>query len=209
MINKIKNIALVVISILAIVFGILYFSVNTEKIIVKVPVKIDVPVPVKEFVYDTIIKPVPYIVEINNPLNEDLERQLVNSKTIIDSLKIYKDFAVKRKYSEVFDDSIQIIIVNAETTGTLDKLQATYKTKPRSIPIDIEVPVEINVPFKSKLFLGTELAMPLQKYDQINQTVIRNNLRVGVKAGLDTRNFIYSIGIDTDTYANLGIYYKF
>ena len=110
-------------------FMLLYFFSPRVKH-VKVPIKIEVPVPVIQKEFDTVYVPKPYKVLKDAPINKKLKDSLSKAKSVIDSLNAYKNFAIKRKYTQIFDDSTQTITVFAETTGTLDALQAKYKTKP-------------------------------------------------------------------------------
>ena len=75
--------------------------------------------------------------------------------------------------------------------------------------VDTTITQEIKVPYKNKLFIGGELGMPLQKYDEVNESIIRNNLKARVNFGLDTKNIIYNTAIDSDRYLWLGVNYKF
>jgi len=185
-----------------------------EIIEIEVPVKVEVPVPVVEKEYDTIYYPTPTGYPVENPVNIDLKDKLNNAISIIDSLNTYKDFAIKREYKEVFDDSIQTITVSAETTGTLDKLQTTYKTKPRNVTLDTIVKLEVEVPFKTKFAIGGELGVPLQSIRDIYNTpegsiIIKQPFVGKLNFFVDTKKIIFNAAIDTDKRAWLGAAYKF
>lgn len=195
-----------------IIFGLLIACVilfirgckDVETVTIKTPVYIEVPVPVVEKVFDTIKEPYPVYVKADTVR----VTEYINAS---DSLQqsMFEEAITVREYNEKFEDDYIIGNVYSKTTGTLDAQSFEYKTKPRVIIVDTTITQEIEVPYKNKLFVGGELGMPLQKYDQINESIIRNNIKARVNLGLDTKNFIYNTAIDTDTYLWLGVNYKF
>ncbi len=181
-----------------IVFGMLYF-LNPKIEEVEVPVRIEVKVPVIEKVHDTIEKPVPYKVLVDSPVNEQLRDSLSEAKSVIDSLRAYKAFTVKRQYTQSFDDETQTITVFAETTGTLDKLQASYKTKPKTILLDTVL--TIKVPKYNKFFGGISVGVP-----------VNNNIKPIFKADLYLKtknNNLWNISFDTQRIVWIGHAWEF
>lgn len=194
----IKNILVVV----AVVFVALYFF-NPRIEEVKVPVTIEVKVPVIEKVHDTIEVLVPYETLVNSPINKGLKDSLNKANTTIDSLRAYKAFTVKRKYSQIFDDSTQTITVFAETTGTLDKLQASYKTKPRSIVIDTILTIPI--PKYNEFYGGFSVGVPIITNTGINPTpTFKADLYLKTK-----NNNIWSVSFDTNKTLWVGHAWQF
>jgi hypothetical protein len=171
---------------------ILMFSVkqcSTE--IVRVPIEIEVEVPVVEVQYDTIYtpKPIPYAVrEVDTSLveqyrkaNDSLREALFNKAVTINN------------YKEVFDDEYQTITVDAETTGTLNFMTLGYKTKPRTIVVDTIVP--ITIPKDLGLTLYTELGAPTDF--SINDKMI---FKVGADI-LTKKNWVFGASYDTNKTA--------
>jgi hypothetical protein len=184
------NLKYIVIGVI-LIFGIINF-INPKIEYVDVPVRIEVPIPSIKKVHDTVYIPVPYKVLVNSPVNKKLSDSLDKANTIIDSLKAYKDFVIKRKYTQVFDDSTQTITVFAETTGTLDALQASYKTKPRVISLDTIIKVEI--PARSMFFYGGSIGLPVFDNNTLNVTpVFKADLYLKTK-----KDLLINLSVDTD-----------
>ena len=77
-------------------------------------------------------------VELENPVNKDLESKYLQAKKDNDSLEmelLYYKAIQTRKYHEKYEDKNITIDVFANTTGTLDSLGVKYKTKEDSIKI--------------------------------------------------------------------------
>lgn len=75
-------------------------------------------------------------VELENPINKELESKYLQAEKEKDSLKLkllYYEAIQMRKYHEVYEDKNIVIDVFANTTGTLDSLGVKYKTKEDSI----------------------------------------------------------------------------
>jgi hypothetical protein len=177
---------------------------DVETITIKVPVKVEVFVPVVEKVFDTIREPYPVYIKADTVRLTEY----INASEILQQ-SMYEEAVTVREYNEKFEDDYIIGNVYSKTTGTLDAQSFEYKTKPRTVIVDTTITQEIKVPYKNKLFVGGELGMPLQRYDEINQTIIRNNIKARVNFGLDTKNIIFNTAIDSDVYLWLGVNYKF
>lgn len=140
----------------------MYFLRDCDNEVIKVPVKIEVPIPPVKDSFPSIDNPKPIEpsnpIYIKNPINKILQDSLNKVITERDSLRIYKEFTVKRQYQEKFEDSIQTIIVDTETTGTMDKIKVKYEQKPRTIIIDTVTPIK--VPKQVKFSAGGELILP-------------------------------------------------
>jgi len=213
MVNKIKNISLIVLSIAVILLS---FKACDEKetITVEVPVKIDVPVPVVETEFDTIYLPQPIKVIKETEIDSSIYNKYLALKDSIVKNKIVKDALTIREYKEKFDDSIQTIEVYSNVTGTLNKQQVSYKTKPRTIAIDTVIETDIKIPYKTKFALGGEFGIPLQGVKDIYNTpqgsvVIEQDFVAKANFFIDTKKFIYSGSFDTEKRAWVGIAYKF
>ena len=185
--------------------GLMYWFVGNDSEQIEVPVYIEVPVPNIDNSFDPIEDPEPLVVHdsipVANPININLKRQLDSAKTELDSLKALKAFAIKRIYKEEFKDDFQTITVNAETTGTLDKLSVDYKTEEYTIPLDTTVTTD--VPRKGALYYGGSIMTPYGK----------SPLKPSVKASLDLlnkkNNKIYGLSVDPfNQTLDLGITFK-
>lgn len=167
--------------------------------VIKVPIKIEVPVPV--VVSDTVWKdsliPRPYPIE--NPVNEDMLAEYDRLKDTLDKRNAYIKSITKRKYVEVFDDSIQTVTVFANTTGVLDSLGMGYVTKPRTVELDTLV--EVEVPIRRNLSLYVE-----------GGSKFSDELKPLLKVGGDItnkKNIIYGASYDSEKRIWLKIGKKF
>lgn len=76
------------------------------------------------------------VVEVENPVNEELLQKYNEAIKVNDSLKqlsLYKEAIKERNYTEKLEDSIQVITVKSEVVGTLRKQVISYETKPQTI----------------------------------------------------------------------------
>lgn len=202
MLNMTKDIIKYILIGAILIFSIVNF-LNPKIEYVDVPVRIEVPVPVIEKVHDTVYVPKPYEVLVESPVNEELTDSLSKANTVIDSLKAYKDFTVKRKYTQVFDDSTQTITVFAETTGTLDALQASYKTKPRTVVLDTVL--SIPVPKYNEFYGGFSVGMPINEEPAFGVTpILKADLYLKTKT-----NRIISLSLDTRQHVFIGYAWRF
>jgi len=201
--DKVKDISLLVLSILVILFGFLYFNRVDDEMVVEVPVKIEVPVPIVEKQFDTIYEPYPVYVKPDTVKVVEYRNSDIQTK---DSL--YVVATAKRKYTNVYEDEYLVATVNSETSGFLNKETFGYKTKPRSIAVDTVVPVTIDVPYRSRIFIGGEVSAPVLT-GVLTQDLIRQSARAEIGAGIDTKNYIFKGSLATDGFVGLGVYYKF
>lgn len=77
-------------------------------------------------------------IELENPINKELESKYLQAQKDKDSLKLkllYFEAIQVRKYHEKYEDKNITIDVFANTTGTLDSLGVKYKTKKDSVKI--------------------------------------------------------------------------
>lgn len=158
---------------------------NTE--IIKVPITIEVEVPVIEKVHDTIDNPVPVPYAV-----KEIDTILVAKyKKSNDSLRVelFKRAVEINTYKEVFDDSIQTITVYAKTVGILNSLSVSYKTKPRVIRFDTIL--KIKVPKNDR---------SLSPYIEVGAPTKLGGIVI-LKVGADfknKKNWILGFGYDTN-----------
>lgn len=154
-----------------------------------ITVEVEVPVPpiIDSFPYKV---PVPKPYPVENPINKELAHKLNEANNIIDSLKVYKEFAVKRSYTEVFEDTIQTITVDAEATGTIDLMRVKYIQKERTI----KVPIEIETPITKRSFtLYTESGLPLQQHSTTTPFIAKFGFDI-----TNSKNWVYGPSYSTD-----------
>ena len=163
-----------------------YFILPREVEEIQVPINVEVPVPVVEHVFDTIIKPVPVYNEVTV-----VDTSLVESyRRANDSLrqKLFEEAVTIRDYREIFEDSIQTITVDANVTGTLNKLNASYKTKPRTVTLDTTVTAKVPIK-KNSVTLYVEAGLPSTLEEAVFKYgadfKMKNNFVIG--ASKDTR----------------------
>lgn len=100
----------------------------------------------------------------------------------------------KRKYKETFTDSVLDAEVVAHTTGTLDSLKFSYKTKPQEVRYN-----EINKYVSPKFIVLA--GVDARTNGNLNGTVL------GINAGIQTKKgSIYTLGYDTTENLNFSIY---
>ena len=134
-----------------------YFIFKKEVEIIKVPVKIEVPVAgVKDsFPYEVpILKPYP----VKNPINEELSSELAKAKSELDSLIILKDFVKPKVYRKTFEDKVQKIKVDMIASGSVDNVKVNYDIFPKTITIDTVI--NVPTPRKAELYIGGEVILP-------------------------------------------------
>lgn len=145
---------------LGIVATLLFKQCNKEPEIIEVPIKIEVPVPVIEKVFDTVYYPVSvpsksgnkkidstYIKKWESLKNDSIAREILFKKAI--EIKEYRE--------RVEDDTITINLA-LKVRGDLLNYQVDYKTKPRNIILDTVI--KIPNPSVHKIFLGGEVVLP-------------------------------------------------
>lgn len=128
-----KNI-LIGILVLAIT-GLTYFLLQKpEDNIIKVPVKIEVPIPGKVSTFPPI--------EIPKPKKE--KPRPINNIPNQDKDSILQDALTERDYEEIFKDSIQSITVKSKVQGKLLKQEVGYNIYPDTIIVEkiIKVPIK-------------------------------------------------------------------
>lgn len=127
-------------------------------------------------------------------LFKQLEKKY-NKKT--DSVTILRELLQatrKRKYKETFTDSVLDAEVVAHTTGTLDSLKFSYKTKPQEIRYN-EITKYISPKFR--ILAGANASFG----GDMNSTIL------GINAGIqDKKGNIYIIGVDTQKSVNFSAY---
>lgn len=162
---------------------------------VKVPFKVEIPVEVVKNVFDTIYYPIPVVktkIEVDSSLVDEY-------KKANDSLKkeLFEKAVTVNDYVETFEDSIQTITVKAQTTGTLNSLQASYETKPRTVTLDTTLTVEVPH-YKRSLTPYSEVGIPTKLSPNLEQAM-KNT--VVLKVGIDfktKKNWTYGLSYDTE-----------
>lgn len=211
--NRIKNISLIILSVAVILLTIRACD-EKETVTIEVPVEIEVPVPVVETDFDTIYLPQPIKVIKETKIDSTIYNKYLALQDSIAKNKLVKDALTIREYNQSFDDSIQTIDVYSEVTGTLNKQQVSYKTKPRNISIDTIIPVDIEIPYKTKFGLGVEVGVPLSGLEELSITpetsvLLKQDIVAKFNAVLDTKKLIYNLSIDSEKRAWAGLVYKF
>lgn len=134
------------------------------------------------------------VVEVENPVNEELFAEYEEAVRNNDSLKqviLFKDAVTERRYKEIYEDTIQIITVESDVVGTLLNQTVNYKTKPRIVSIKHE---------KNKLevFGGGFV------YSDFEETVFGAALSLENK----DKNKIFTFGYDTKKCVHVGVTFK-
>lgn len=217
--KNIKNILIIIIILFIGYF--IYDKLNPEYKEIKVPVKIEVPIPSVKGTSDTTKLPSP--ITIQNPLNKtllksnkellkknkSLSKELKISNTMLEQYKksdsinkedMYKQAISIKEYNETFIDSFQTISVYSKTRGTLLKQSIDYKTNKYTIPLDTTITTKIKNKFK--VFGSLEIGNPLlsNKTDLPSIVVkpgiiFKNSKDNGISVSIDTRGYVWLGGI--------------
>lgn len=168
--------------IIGFIFMIMYFfSPKTEEI--KVPIRVEVPVPVIKKEFDTIYEPKPYPVYKKGKIVKEIDSAYYEMYMALnDSLK--KDSMLKKAitinaYKEKIEDDTITINLNMKVRGDLLSYQVGYKTKPYSIPLDTTLNVKI--PTKSILFIGGGVGVPLTQNPLFVTPLVKGGLYLKTK----------------------------
>lgn len=128
-------------------------------------------------------------IELENPINKDLEQKYIDAQKRGDSLAqkvLYFEAIQTRKYRKTFEDKNITVNVFAATTGTLDTLSVYYKTKEDSVKIKQPV---------FRLLAGPQL------------NIINNQLYPGLSVGIQNKKGnMFEGSIDSDK--NISFIYK-
>lgn len=199
-----KNKLNIILGILLIIFLYLYFfDPKVEE--VKVPVTVEIPVPVVEKVFDTIYEPKP--IYIPGKTKREIDSIYYEKyKSLKDSIKkdsLFKEAIKIEEYKPFFEDDTLRIDVYAKVRGKLLETGISYKTKPRTIKLDTTIIVPI--PTKAKVFGGFELMVPTTVNQNIgNEPVISGKLYLKTK-----KDRLWSVGITSQKQVVVGYAWKF
>lgn len=175
---------------------------TSEPVEVQIPVKkgsVEVKNPVPEKVFDTVYidttdkKRGFRVIEVENPLNEELKAAYDAAVKENDSLKqqlLFYSAITERKYTERLEDSLQIITVKSDVVGTLKNQSISYQTKPQTVTVqpNRERPV---------LYVGGFTSFPVSAFE-ISQT------RFGLQAQLSNQKNSFTLGIDNERNVQVG-----
>lgn len=175
--------------VLSVVLAALLYSSYINKETVKIPIRVEVEVPVKVHSFDTIYEPKPYKVFVNLPKVDEFVKSNPEEQIIL-----YKEAVTENSYENTFEDSVQTIKVTSIVEGKLKGVSVDYKTKPSSVFLDTVIEKRVLVP-KRSLIIYSEAGTGL------NKGSLDNNLNsVIFKVGLDYKSknkWIYGGSYDT------------
>jgi hypothetical protein len=177
---------------------IILFLVNCqgEKDVIKVPVRIEVPIPAIEGRTDTIYVPKPILVEVPKETDTHLKAYLA-TKDSLERLRLYLDAITVREYRNEFEDDTIRIDTWSRVRGELLAQSNEYFIKPRTITFDTVIDVQI--PQFNELFLYGG-----GKYSFIDKSM-GFELKLILK---NKKNNLLSIGIDSDGMVSGGYGFK-
>jgi len=171
-----------------VLLGIVLFLVNCqgEKEIIKVPVRIEVPIPGIEGRTDTVFVPTPYRVEVPKETDTHLEAYLA-TKDSLERLRLYLDAITIREYQNEFEDDTIRIDTWSRVRGELLAQSSEYYIKPRTIAFDTVIDVQI--PRYNQFYLagGIRSTFPIETPVGVLKGVFvnKNNNMLGLEAGTD------------------------
>ncbi len=131
------------------------------------------------------------LVGVANPVNQKLMKKYNEALKENDSLKqldIFKEAIRERKYTEVLEDSIQVITVKSDVIGTLKSQLIHYETKEQVLKIDVQKKT-------GSFFVGGFSKVPLMENEEV---------AFGVKLDLVKEKNIISAGFDNQKNIIIG-----
>lgn len=175
------------------------FAPGKEVVTITIPSKsgekiIDAPKPIVK--YDTIYEPgkeKPVLVEVKNPVNEELKSKYLAANDSIEKLNLYILAVTQREYVETLSDSIQDITVFSRVTGTLDYQEIKYVTKEK----EVEVKINTN---RTKVFAGPFVRANVKGF---------GGQSVGLGLSIVNKKSLVRGGYDNNGFGTLGYEFKF
>ena len=187
------------------VIGVILMFFMQKPTIVKVPyeVKIEVPVPVIEKEFDTIYRPYPVYVKGEVKIDSlYYEKWSILSDSIAKD-KAYKEAITINEYNTKFEDDILVINIYSKTRGTLLEVKSDYITKPRTIPLDTTL--YIDIPKYNEFYGGFELGLPVINMSTLDiQPILKGNLYLKTK-----KDNLWSLSFDSEGRGFVGHAWKF
>lgn len=187
-------------SAIIILLGILMYQCSRKPDVIKIPIKIEVPIPVVEVEFETINNPYPVYIPGKKEIDSIYYDRYMALKDSAERNEVFKDAITIREYKETVEDDTITINLYAKVQGHLKEYQIGYKTKPRTITHkdEIEVPIDNKLQFGA----GMELGFPTAPNSG-------QGLVLKPKIAVDTKNIIYEMSYDTEKRGWLGLIYKF
>jgi hypothetical protein len=140
-----------IIIILLLIAGLYFMSSRPkEKQLIKVPYQVEIIVPGKKGVSDTIYQPKPYPVYQKNPVNDSLLNLYLSAEDSIGRLNLHIKAIAEKTYTETYTDSLQQIKVFTKVRGDMLEQQTSYHVFPSSV--EATGTTEIEVPKRNMLF---------------------------------------------------------
>ena len=168
-------------------------EVIEPKIIIKDRI---VEVPAKEGVLDTIYLPEPFIVDIPNPVNQELLDKYTTLKDSVAKVKMFKEAITENEYNETYEDENVKIDVYTKVRGKLLKQAPNYFIKPSKITIQDTTAIITPYTPKPHLYGGIEIGVNIPKNNY--KPIIKGNLIFQNKKG-------NSINVGYDTNKNVWV----
>jgi hypothetical protein len=184
-------------TIISIVIILFLVNCQRERDVIKVPVRIEVPIPAIKGKTDTIYKPVPYRIEVPTPVNDSLLIQYTATKDSLERLRMFVWAITVREYQTEFEDENIKIDTYSRVRGELLAQSNDYFIKPRTITVDTTL--EVSVPRFNALYLYGGA-----KYSLIDKSA-------GFEAKLvliNKKNNLLSVGLDTQGFFSAGLGFK-
>lgn len=177
-------------ALVAVALFFLWKEIKKEPQVEYVPVEVEVQVPVKEHVFDTIYMPKPVPVK-ETVIDSTYYEEYVKLKDSVEKDSMFKEAIKIREYTQKFEDTVQTINVYSKTRGELLAQTVDYETKPYTITVKDT----IKVPNRFKVYAGVEVGIPVAANLNINGgPVAKVNLMIKPK----NRENFWTAGIDTE-----------
>lgn len=183
---------------IGLLLGVLLMYFIQKPTIKKVPVRveIEVPVPVVENDFDSIPNPEPIIKYIKGDIIKEIDsiyyEKWLSLKDSIAKDKAFKDAITIREYNTKFEDDILTLNIYSKTRGTLLEIKPDYKTKPRTIALDTTLMIPI--PKYNQFYGGIELGVPVIQIPSLEPSILgKANFIWQTK-----KDKLFNISIDTE-----------
>lgn len=135
------------------------------------------------------------LVEVENPLNQELLQkyeEAVKANDSLQAVKVFKEAIKERKYTERLEDSVQVITVRSEVVGTLKRQSIAYKTKEQVIQVKTKR-------IRPSVYLGGFSNLP---------TIPEGLPTFGVQVQIANKKRIITFGIDNQKQIHVGLALK-
>jgi hypothetical protein len=176
-----------------ILLGIVVYTVRTGKgSITTRPTFVVVDVPSKIGTFKPITTFIPIANKKVDTTNSNLLKKYLKLKDSVAQLELFKEVIEENDYKEVYEDSIQKIVVSTKVQGKLLKQSLNYLIKEHKVSVPLP---QVYKPI-IRADVGLFTYIPINNYEKID---------LGLQLSLSTKRYRYSVGYTSNKALLLGI----